>query len=141
MCRWKNLSEWHKFLVLDMKRLNCFPYAFLRWLLELHMTEILTSSIYFDLIKLHSCQVRSFGIFPKMSDEISTDHQILQNFIWGRLTFPVLCISESIIKIKVNLNFYFHTSLWSLKRFYEGLKGLHKTFWGTTKKCENKNLS
>ena len=21
-----------------------------------------------------------------------------------------------------------HTSLWSLKRFYEGLKGLHKTF-------------
>ena len=24
--------------------------------------------------------------------------------------------------------------------FYEGLKGRHKTFWGTTKKCENKNL-
>ena len=24
--------------------------------------------------------------------------------------------------------------------FYEGLKGLHKTFWGTTKKYENKNL-
>ena len=29
---------------------------------------------------------------------------------------------------KVKLNFYFHTSLWCLKRFYEGLKGLHKTF-------------
>ena len=29
---------------------------------------------------------------------------------------------------KINLNFYFHTSLWCLKRFYEGLKGLHKTF-------------
>ena len=41
---------------------------------------------------------------------------------------------------KIKLNFYFHTSLWSRKRFYEGLKGLHKTFWGTTKKCENKNL-
>ena len=26
---------------------------------------------------------------------------------------------------KINLNFYFHTSLWCLKRFYEGLKGLH----------------
>ena len=26
------------------------------------------------------------------------------------------------------LNFYFHTSLWHLKRFYEGLKGLHKIF-------------
>ena len=42
---------------------------------------------------------------------------------------------------KINLNFYFHTSLWCLKRFYEGLKGLHKIFLGTTKKCENKNLS
>ena len=37
---------------------------------------------------------------------------------------------------KIKLNFYFHTSLWCLKRFYEGLKGLYKTFWGTTKKCE-----
>ena len=42
---------------------------------------------------------------------------------------------------KINLNFYFHTSLWCLKRFCEGLKGLYKTFWDTTKKCENKNLS
>ena len=57
------------------------------------------------------------------------------------LTLPVLCISESCIEIKINLSFYFHTSLWCLKRFYEGLKGLHKTFWGATKKCENKNLS
>ena len=42
---------------------------------------------------------------------------------------------------KINLNFYVPTSLWYLKRFYEDLKGLHKTFWGTTKKCENKNSS
>ena len=42
---------------------------------------------------------------------------------------------------KINLNFYFHTSLWYLKKFYEGPKGLHKIFWGTTTKCENKNLS
>ena len=42
---------------------------------------------------------------------------------------------------KLNLNFYFHTPLRCLKRFYEGLKGLHKTFSGSTKKCENKNLS
>ena len=41
---------------------------------------------------------------------------------------------------KINLDFYFHASLWPLKRFYEGLKGLHKTFSGTIKKCENKNL-
>ena len=29
---------------------------------------------------------------------------------------------------KINLNFYFDTSLWCLKRFYEGLNDLHKTF-------------
>ena len=29
---------------------------------------------------------------------------------------------------KINLNFYFHTSLWCLKRFYERLKGLIKRF-------------
>ena len=42
---------------------------------------------------------------------------------------------------KIKLNFYFHTSLWYLKRFCEGLKDLHKTFWGTAKKCESKNLT
>ena len=38
-------------------------------------------------------------------------------------------------------HFYFHTSLRCLKRFYEGLKGFHKIFWGTEMKCKNKNLS
>ena len=57
------------------------------------------------------------------------------------LTLNVPCITESWIEIKTELNFYFHTSFWCLKRFYEGLKGLHKTFWGITKKCENKNLT
>ena len=57
------------------------------------------------------------------------------------LTVHAPRISESWIKIKINLNFDFHFSLWCLKRFYEGHQGLHKTFWGTTKKCENKNLS
>ena len=35
---------------------------------------------------------------------------------------------------KINLNIYLYMSLWCFKRFYEGL-------WGTTKKCENENLS
>ena len=37
---------------------------------------------------------------------------------------------------KINTNFYFHTSLWCLKRFDEGRKDLdfHKTFRGTKKK-------
>ena len=58
-----------------------------------------------------------------------------------KLTLPAPRISESCIKIKINLNFYFHTSLWCLKRFYEGIYGLHKTLVAPQKKCENKNLS
>ena len=46
------------------------------------------------------------------------------------LTRPVLCISESCFEIKINLHFYFHNSLWCLKRFYEGLKGKRQcTLW------------
>ena len=33
---------------------------------------------------------------------------------------------------KFKLNFYFRTSLWRLKRFYEGLKGLHFLYFNTT---------
>ena len=40
-------------------------------------------------------------------------------------TLPVLKIK---IEIKIELNFYFHTSLWCLKRFYEGLKGINLIF-------------
>ena len=57
------------------------------------------------------------------------------------LILPASHIWESWIKIKINSNFYFHTSFWCLKRFYEGLQGRHKTFWGFTKKFENKNLT
>ena len=41
---------------------------------------------------------------------------------------------------EINPNFYFRNSLWCLKRFYKGLKGLHKTFEGTARKCEVKHL-
>ena len=44
------------------------------------------------------------------------------------LTPPASSISESYIEIKIKLYSYFHTFLWSLKRFRR-----------TTKKCENKN--
>ena len=41
-----------------------------------------------------------------------------------------------IIEIKSDVNFYFHTSLWCLWR----PESLHKTFWSTKKKCENKKF-
>ena len=66
---------------------------------------------------------------------------IFQTKLRNFLTLSAPCISESCIKIKTDLNCYFRTSLWCLKRFYERLKGHQKTFWGTTNKCENKNLS
>ena len=42
---------------------------------------------------------------------------------------------------KMTQIFNFTLILWCLKRFDEGPNGLRKTFLGTTKKCENKNLS
>ena len=57
------------------------------------------------------------------------------------LTRPVKILGKE----KINLNFYFHTFLWRLKRFYECLKGLRlkrlKTFLRNLKKCENNNFN
>ena len=53
------------------------------------------------------------------------------------LTLPIPIPGEE----KINWNFYFYTSLGYLQRFYAGIKCLHKTLWGTTKKSENKNLT
>ena len=55
--------------------------------------------------------------------------------------FTVFCRPNPGRREKTKLNFYFHTSLWCLKRFYECLKGPHKTFKGITKKCEDKHLT
>ena len=43
------------------------------------------------------------------------------------LILPTPCISESCIKMKINLHFNFHT-LWCLKRFYEAFKAFIKPF-------------
>ena len=62
---------------------------------------------------------------------------VAANLARYKLTLPAPRISQCWIKIQINLNFYFHASLWCLKRFYEDLQGLHKIFCGTTKKFEN----
>ena len=60
----------------------------------------------------------------------------------SKSTRPAPCISESYIKIKIQVkSFFFYTLLSCRKRFHEAYKGLHKTFWGTAKKCENNNSS
>ena len=56
------------------------------------------------------------------------------------LTLPARCISESSVKTKINLNFISALLCGISKGFSQkDLKGLRKTFWSTTKKCENKN--
>ena len=52
------------------------------------------------------------------------------------LTLPVPIPDE-----EKKLHFYFHTFYGALKDFVKALKVFHKIFWGTTKTCENKNLS
>ena len=47
--------------------------------------------------------------------------------IFSTLSAP--CVLESCIKVKINLNFYFHSSLRCLKRFYEGLSEFVSEFW------------
>ena len=64
-------------------------------------------------------------IFCAVVESLESHH-----FFKPKLILSTPCISESWIEVTINLNFYFQTSLWCLK-----------TFWGTTKKYENKNVS
>ena len=56
------------------------------------------------------------------------------------LILPALCLLESYVQIKNNLNFCFPFSFRSLKRFYDLWK-VSLTFWSNRKKCENKIFS
>ena len=55
-------------------------------------------------------------------------HILLTFFGYHILTLPALSISESCIKIKISLNFYFHTSLWCLKGLTKAFKAFIKPF-------------
>ena len=53
----------------------------------------------------------------------NTDQEKLR--IWTLFTQCYPSRPDSGKKEKINSNFYFHTSLWRIKRFYEGLKDVH----------------
>ena len=57
----------------------------------------------------------------------------------NQLTLPAPCISESCVKI-INLIFIFTLPCGASKFFWKSLR-IYKIFWGTTKKCENNNVS
>ena len=93
--------------------------------------NITWKSLFFHLVilslNLENC-IFSFSVsyLIKLSSS-SWCPNILFKSLWNIANFlslNVLCIFESCIEIKIKLNFYFHTSLWCLKRFYEDLKGI-----------------
>ena len=55
----------------------------------------------------------------------------------ANLTFPVPCISERYIKMKINLKFYFHSSLWCLKKgFMKDFRAFIKPFEAPQKRVK-----
>ena len=96
------------------------------------------------------CRNFSFLFYPKPSANwfynfflifSSSSHLYTINSPCTFLTLPVPCFSECCNEIKIVKFLFSHFFVVSLKKFYEGLKGLHKTFRGSPKKCENKNLT
>ena len=73
---------------------------------------------------IHLYFLHSISSVEHTKDIVSTFIKDLQKI----LALSASYISENYFKIKINLNFYFRTSLWCLRRFYGGLKDLHKTF-------------
>ena len=73
---------------------------------------------------IHLYFLHSISSLEHTKDIVSTSIKDLQKI----LALSASYISENYFKIKINLNFYFRTSLWCLRRFYGGLKDLHKTF-------------
>ena len=106
--------------------------------MSLHTEFSLERNITTDIGMNFSSMQVTFKIINKKHERMySILCRICSKLTISILTLPVPIQDE---EKKIKLNFHFHTSLWCLKRFYEGLKGLHKTFWGTTK-CENENLT
>ena len=73
---------------------------------------------------IHLYFLHSISSLEHTKDIVSTSIKDLQKI----LALSASYISENYFKIKINLNFYFRTSLWCLRRFYGGLKDLHNTF-------------
>ena len=86
---------------------------------------------------LNECNIHSYQFFSLMTflrktiENLLTTGYFLKNIMptlnnlnketknkASMLNLPATFISESCVKIKINLNVYFHTSLWCLKRFY-----------------------
>ena len=63
--------------------------------------------------------------FAKPLEELILKRKKYHNVI---LTLSAPSISESCLNMKINLNFYFHTSLQCLKRFFKAFQAFIKSF-------------
>ena len=107
-----------------------------------------------ELIFRAECYSKNFGLSYYL---LSTCHKVPWVSFFNVSLYDVPCASFYVLRVsnfvltfsfsipdeekKTKLNFYFHTFLGCHRRFYEDLKSLHKSLWGTTKKCEDKNLT
>ena len=82
-------------------------------------------SLLLTLNILYFFYIASFVDFEQVNVDWEKPLLFVVNVAWDVFN---LSRSDCRQKEKINLNIYFHTSLWCLIRFYEGLKGLHKTF-------------
>ena len=94
-----------------------------------------------DCFSTHSAYFPTFGVrkaAPHIYYFLNINYFLIIFYSLNpHLTFSTRSISEGLLKLKLFLNFCLHISFQCLKWFYEGL---HKTFPGTTRKGENKNL-
>ena len=91
-----------------------------------------------DQIRRKLTQLSVQCIYEEMAEcSVFIQYMVLQEYLYANSKFQKYISSKMILnpsrpnpgrREKINLNFYFHTSLWCLKRFYQSLKGLHKTF-------------
>ena len=120
-----------KVLLRVWNSLECFGWNFGDWhfyKMHAHLVETMEYIFIYSFQKGHCATGLSY-----ITRLMPVNHVYL--LLFEILTLPVLIPDE---EKKNQVNFYFHTSLWCLKWFYEGLKGFHKTFWGTKMKKEIK---
>ena len=112
-----NKDTWALFWCLSVLPLNTFSILRLVLLLQTLNDDFIAGSKFYNLL------FRVKGSLPRVAEGCCINHRFVRSckVDSSTLTIPTRCISESYIKTKINLNLYFHISLWYLKRFYEGL--------------------
>ena len=120
---------------------NSARYSCISFYQTFSITETLLQQwIYEFSFRLHSNLDNWYNMritYHTMSDT-SSQHPTIKQYTWQ---ISYYALSDKVLNLINPFRPDFHTCFWYLKRFYDGLKGLHKTFWGTTNKCENKKLS